>query len=179
MPGKGMSTSMREMMPAKLAALIAAQPDRLLHLVELSYGELRKDIEGPGRPDFAARLLTRVAAADNARRDLTDWLKKQTPDDSKNDERVLRTSQSMNQDLARLRTMLQVAAAVPVVQIKAKALQMLLDVHLSTKELRDLGVKMVDDFKRSRAAPRAGGETAKARQQQADQRRSQERERGF
>lgn len=179
MPGKGMSTSKREMMPAKLAALIAAQPDRLLRQVELSYGELRKDIEGPGRPDFAARLLTRAAAADNARRDLTDWLKKQAPHDSKNDERVLRTSQSMNQDLARLRTMLQVAAAVPVVQIKAKALQMLLDVHLSTKELRDLGVKIVDDFKRSRAAPQADGETATPRRQRADQRRSQERERGF
>lgn len=177
MQGKGMATS--ERMPAKLAALIAAKPDRLLRQVELSYGELRKDIEGPSRPDFAARLLTRVAAADNARRDLTDWLKKQAPDDSKNHERVQRISQSMNQDLARLRAMLQVAAAVPVVQIKAKALQMLLDVHLSTKELRDLGVKMVDDFKRSRAAPRADAETATADQQQAVQRRSQERERGF
>lgn len=179
MQGKGMSTSLRERLPAKLAALIAAKPDRLLRQVELSYGELRKDIEGPGRPDFAARLLTRVAAVDNARRDLTDWLHRQAPDDSKNDERVQRTSQSMNQDLARLRAMLQVAAAVPAVQIKAKALQMLLDVHLSTKELRDLGIKIVDDFRRSRAAPRTDGETATARQQQADQRRSQERERGF
>lgn len=179
MPGMGMSTSMRERMPAKLAALIAAKPDRLLRQVELSYGELRKDIEGPGRPDFAARLLTRVAAADNARRDLADWLEKQARDEPKNIEQVRRTNQSMNQDLARLRTMLQVAAAVPVVQIKAKALQMLLDVHLSTKELRDLGVKIVDDFKRSRAAPRTEGETATPRQQQADQRRSQERKRGF
>lgn len=151
MQGLQNSTSMRESVPQRLAALIAARPDRLLRQVELCYAALRRDAEGPTQPDIAQRLLSRTAEVDTAQRNLADWLKDHAAANTGEGRRLLSLRQNVDQDLAKLRDVLSVSAALPVVQVKAKALQALLDVHVGVKQLRDLSRKLIEGIKRDAA----------------------------
>ncbi|AVG44129.1 MULTISPECIES: hypothetical protein [Achromobacter] len=151
MQGTGNSISIRESIPQRLAALIAARPERLLSQVELSYAALRRDAEGPTHRDMAQRLLSRTAEVDSAQRNLADWLKGHAAESPEERTRLQSLRQNVNQDLAKLRDVLSVAGALPVVQVKAKALQALLDVHVGVKQLRDLSRKLIQAVERDAA----------------------------
>lgn len=166
--------SMREQIPARLAGLIATKPDRLLRQLELSYAALRHDAEGPGRQDLARRLTLRTAAADNAQRDLKDWMKTRAGDDENRQAQLRKVTENVKHDMDRLRNVLQVAALVPGAQVKTKVLQVLLDVHTSLKQMRDSAKKMIEgDFPGQTETP-ADTEAEALKQRQAAQMRPRE-----
>lgn len=155
MQATGHSTSMREAIPERLAALISARPDRLLRQVELSYAALRGDVEGLARIDSVRRLLSRTAELDTAHRNLADWLRDRNEEHPEERARQQKLKQNVDEDLSRLRDVLSVAAALPVAQVKVKALQALLDVHVSVKQLRDLSRRQIEGVRKHLAAEQA------------------------
>ncbi|MDH0682857.1 hypothetical protein [Achromobacter animicus] len=174
----GHSTSMREAIPGRLAALISARPDRLLRQVELSYAALRGDTEGLARTDLVRRLLSRTAELDTAHRNLADWLRDRNEEHPEERARQQKLRQNVDEDLSRLRDVLSVVAALPVAHVKAKALQALLDVHVSVKQLRDLSRRQIQGLKNRPAAEQAvaQSEVQLASEQEASRMRQREGE---
>lgn len=166
--------AMREQIPARLADLIATKPDRLLRQLERSYAALRHDAEGPGREDIARRLTVRAAAADNAQRDLADWMKTRAGGDELRQAQQRKITENVKHDMERLRNVLHVAALVPGAQVKAKVLQVLLDVHMSLKQMRDFAQKMNQRDSAGRADALADTEADALKQRQAAKMRLRE-----
>ncbi|WP_232786635.1 hypothetical protein [Achromobacter sp. DH1f] len=165
---------MREQIPARLADLIATKPDRLLRQLEHSYAALRQDAEGPGRQDLARRLTLRTAAADNAQRDLTDWMKTRAGDDEIHQAQLRKVTENVKHDMDRLRNVLLVAALVPGAQVKAKVLQVLLDVHTSLKQMRDSAKRMIQSDSAGQAEAPVDSEAEALKQRHAAQMRPRE-----
>jgi len=69
--------------------------------------------------------------------------------------RQQKLKQNVDEDLSRLRDVLSVATALPVGQVKAKALQALVDVHVSVKQLRDLSRRQIQGLRNHSAAEQA------------------------
>lgn len=159
MQGTRNVTTMLEKIPERLAAVILARPDRLLSQVELSYAALRGDAEAPPRSDLVRRLLSRTAELDTAHRNLTDWLHARNEDHPEERARQQKLKLNVDEDLSKLRDVLAVAATLPVVQAKAKALQALLDVHVSVKQLRDLSRRQIQGISRHAAAMQADAQS--------------------
>lgn|SRR3546814_77862 len=159
MQGTGTTYSWREKMPAILMDLISKRPDRLLRLVEMSYSELRRAVEDKPKADLLRRLEAKTAGLDNARLNLHDWISQQTKkmpgeaeaqrlDDLRN------VKQNLDGDLERMRLVLQGAALLQPHMVQAKALEALVGVHISLKQLRKHFLNMLEADKVAADSPR-------------------------
>lgn len=163
MQGTGKTHSWRENMPTILMDLISKRPDRLLRLMEMGYSELRRAVEEKPKADMWRRLEARAAGLDNARLNLQDFIAQhamKSPGEGEKLTDLRRLKSNLDGDMDRMRLVLQAAALMHPATAQAKAIEALVGVHISLKQLRKYAQELLQADRGEAEAPNEQGENS-------------------